>query len=68
VSQRFVRDAIQLTAAVLNDWRAVWRAFVIAGLPLRSEANEILQALRPSEGQSRHRGDQPLQGSESGDI
>jgi len=53
---------------VLNDWRAVWRAFVIAGLPLRSEANEILHALRPSEGQSRHRGDQPLQGSESGDI
>lgn len=45
VSQRFVRAAVQLAAAVLNGWRAVWRAFVIAGLPLRSEANEILHAL-----------------------
>ena len=30
---------------MLNGWRAVWQAFVTAGLPLRSEANEILHAL-----------------------
>jgi hypothetical protein len=37
VSQRFVRagDAVQLAAAALNGWHAVWRAFVTAGLPLR---------------------------------
>jgi tetratricopeptide (TPR) repeat protein len=47
VARRFTQagDAIQRAGQVLNGSKLLWQAFVTAGLPLRTESNEILRSL-----------------------